>query len=212
MYVPSHFDESRTAILHELIRKHPMGILITHGKTGLDANHLPFEIDPEGQHGVLHAHVARNNPVWRDAVDDDEALVVFRAGDAYVSPQWFPSKHEFHKQVPTWNYIVVHAHGRLRIRDDERYVRGLVARLTREHEASQPVPWKMTDSPQDFIDSMLKAIVGIEVQITRLIGKWKLSQNKEPRDMRGAGNALIAKGENVIGKAMLEAARLKDAK
>lgn len=211
MYVPAHFDESRTEILHQLIRKHPMGILVTHAKAGLDANHLPFEIDArESSHGVLHAHVARNNPVWREVADNDDVLVIFRAGDAYVSPQWYPSKHEFHKQVPTWNYIVVHAHGRLRIRDDERYVRGVVARLTREHEASQPVPWKMTDSPQEFIDSLLMAIVGIEIEITRLTGKWKLSQNKEPRDIRGAGNALVAKGESFIGNAMLEAASLKE--
>ncbi|WP_234480271.1 FMN-binding negative transcriptional regulator [Erwinia sp. S38] len=129
--------------------------------------------------------------------------VVFRAGDAYISPQWFPSKHEFHKQVPSWNYQVVHAYGRVTIRDDERYVRGLVARLTRIHEAFQADPWKMTDGPRDYINAMLKAIVGIEIEITRLTGKSKLSQNKENRDVEGAGNGLKERGAHLIGDAML---------
>ncbi len=210
MYLPAHFEESRTELLHDLIVRHPLGVLVTHGNGGLDANHLPFALDSAaGAHGVLHAHVARNNPVWQEIVDGDEVLVVFRGGDAYVSPQWYPSKHETHRQVPTWNYRVVHAHGRARIRDDERYVRGLVARLTRAHEAPQPVPWKMGDAPRDFIDSMLKAIVGIEIEVTRLVGKFKLSQNKELRDIEGAGNALKAKGEDPIGDAMLAAAAAK---
>ena len=210
MYVPAHFDESRIELVHESIARHPLGMLVTHGKGGLDANHLPFELDPAtGTHGVLHAHVARNNPVWQDIADGDEVLVVFRAGGAYVSPQWYPSKHETHEQVPTWNYMVVHAHGRVTIRDDERYVRGLVARLTRVHEASQEVPWRMSDAPRDYIDSMLKAIVGLEIEITRLVGKFKLSQNKEIRDIEGAGNALKAKGQDLIGDAMLAAAAAK---
>ena len=210
MYVPAHFEEARAEVLHDLMAKHPMGILLTHGKSGLDANHLPFELHPaEGSQGVLRAHVARNNPVWRDVADGDDVLVVFSAADAYVSPQWYPSKHEFHKQVPTWNYMVAHAHGRLTVRDDERYVRGVVARLTRIHEASQPVPWKMTDGPKEYIDMMLEAIVGLEIEITRLVGKFKLSQNKEARDMRSAGEALKARGSHLLGNAMLEAAEAK---
>lgn len=204
VYVPAHFEESRTEMLHDLITAHPLGILFTNGKNGLDANHLPFELNrSQGKKGGLHCHVARNNPIWRDISDGDEALIVFRAGDAYISPQWYPSKHELHKQVPTWNYRVVHAYGRIAIRDDERYVRGLVARLTRAHEAAQPTPWKMTDAPREYIDTMLKAIVGIEIEITRLIGKSKLGQNKEARDIAGAGNALKARGETVISAAML---------
>ena len=134
---------------------------------------------------------------------------MFGGGDAYISPNWYPSKHEFHKQVPTWNYRVVHAHGRIAIRDDERYVRGVVARLTRTHEASQPKPWKMTDSAPDYIDAMLKAIVGIEIEITRLIGKFKLSQNRAVPDIEGAGAALERQGDSEIGGAMLAAAALK---
>jgi transcriptional regulator len=212
MYIPAHFDESRTEVVHQLIQQHPFGMLVTHGKSGLDANHIPFELDPQqGKMGVLNAHVARANPVWQDVSNGDEVLVVFRAADAYVSPNWYPSKHEFHKQVPTWNYMVAHAYGRISIRDDERFVRGVVARLTRTHEASQPAPWKMTDSAKEDIDKMLKAIVGLEIEITRLAGKSKLSQNKEVRDIRGAGEALKAQGDRVLGDAMLACADAKSA-
>ena len=210
MYVPAHFDESRTEVLHTLIAQNPFGSLVTHGKNGLDANHIPFLLLPEeGKLGVLHAHVARANPVWQDVANGDEVLVIFRAGDAYISPTWYPSKHEAHKQVPTWNYRVAHAHGRIIVRDDERFVRGVVARLTRTHEAAQPVPWKMSDAPADYTDSLLKMIVGIEIEITRLEGKLKLGQNRETRDARGAGEALKANGQHVIGDAMLAALAAK---
>jgi transcriptional regulator len=204
MYVPAHFNEPSLETLHARIAQHPFGTLITHGKSGLDANHLPFELDTEGGGlGVLRAHVARANPVWQDIADGDEVLVVFHAGDAYISPSWYPSKHESHKQVPTWNYVVVHAHGRVTVRDDERYVRGVVGRLTRTHEAAQPQPWKMADAPKDYLDAMLKSIVGLQIDITRLTGKNKLSQNKEARDIRGAGEALNARENFKIGNAML---------
>ena len=210
MYIPAHFNEPDPKVLHAQIAQHPFGTLITHGKSGLDANHLPFELAAgEGELGVLRAHVARANGVWQDIANDDEVLVVFRAGDAYISPNWYPSKHEFHKQVPTWNYIVVHAYGRVTVRDDERYVRGVVGRLTRTHEASQPQPWKMADAPKDYIDTMLKSIVGLQIEITRLVGKSKLGQNKETRDIRGAGEALKSLENFQIGEAMLARAAEK---
>lgn len=210
MYLPAHFAESEISALHALIDRYPFGILLTHGKQGLDANHIPFELQPvEGKPGLLYAHVARANPVWQDVADGDEVLVVFSAGDAYISPNWYPSKHEFHKQVPTWNYKVAHVHGRITIHDDKDYVRAVVARLTRIHEASQSAPWRMSDSPKEFIDSMLAGIVGIEVEITRLVGKSKLSQNKEVRDILGAGQALKALGHHAIGEAMLACAERK---
>ena len=206
MYVPSHFEELRLEVLHELMRANPLGVLITHGAQGLDANHLPFELDATvGKHGVLRAHVARNNPVWQSIVNGDEVLVVFRSQDAYISPNWYPSKHESHKQVPTWNYQVVHAHGRITLHDDEPYVRGLVARLTRIHEAAEPKPWKMGDAPPDYINAMLKSIVGLEVDITRLVGKFKLSQNREVRDRVSAGQTLLSQGNGALGQAMLDA-------
>lgn len=210
MYVPADFNEPDPDALRELIVQHPFGSLITQGKNGLDANHLPFELLPDdGGLGELHAHVARANPVWRDVADGDEVLVIFRAGDAYISPNWYPSKHAAHRQVPTWNYVVVHAHGRITVRDDEKFVRGVVARLTRTHEASQPVPWKMGDAPKDYIDTMVQSIVGLRIEITRLVGKRKLGQNKAEADIRGAGEALVADGNLAIGEAMLAAADAK---
>jgi transcriptional regulator len=203
MYVPPHFEESCPERLHALIAEHPLGILVTHGASGLDANHLPFEVETrEGSLAALHTHVARANPIWRDLASGDEVLVVFRGPDAYISPNWYPSKHEHHRQVPTWNYLVVHARGRVTVRDDERYLRGLVGRLTKRHEASQPRPWRMADSSPEFIERMLASIVGLEIAITGLVGKSKLSQNKEWRDVLGAAEALEAQGDGTIAEAM----------
>jgi transcriptional regulator len=206
MYEPTHFQETRPEELHRLIAAFPFGILVVNGPNGLDANHIPFEYDAaEGSQGHLIAHVARANPVWKEAKDGDEVLVIFRAADAYISPNWYPSKPETHKHVPTWNYQVVHVHGRLHIRDDERFVRGVVARLTRTHElrTGAEKPWKMTDSAPEFIDQMLANIVGIEVEVTRMTGKRKLGQNREDRDRIGAAQALAQRGETVISSAML---------
>lgn len=207
MYLPAHFEEKRPEVLHALMREHPLGQLVTHGPDGLDANPLPFELDTTaGPHGLLRAHVARANPVWQQAADT-EVLVIFQAADGYISPNGYPSKPEHHRHVPTWNYARVHAHGVLRVRDDERFLRGLVARLTREHEArsQQTRPWKMGDAPSDYIDSMLKMIVGIEIDITRLVGKFKLGQNRETRDRLGAADALAARGQTALAEAMRQA-------
>lgn len=203
MYIPADFEVTQIDEMHQLMRNAPLGILFTHGISGLDANHLPFELHADNtKFGILHAHVSRNNSVWQDLKNGDEVLVVFRAGDAYISPQWYPSKQEHHRQVPTWNYRVVHASGRVTIRDDERYVRGVVARLTRTHEATQLEPWKMSDAPKDYLEPMLKAIVGIEIEITQLQGKSKLSQNKEHRDILGVADALTKTGQVEIADAM----------
>ena len=210
MYLPSHFEEKRTGVLHALMREHPLGQLVTHGPDGLDANPLPFELDTTaGPHGLLRAHVARANPVWQQAADT-EVLVMFQAADGYISPNWYPSKPEHHRHVPTWNYARVHAHGVLRVRDDERFLRGLVARLTREHEArsQQARPWKMGDAPADYIDSMLKMIVGIEIEVTRLVGKFKLGQNRELRDRLGAADGLAVRGQTALAQAMRDAGPL----
>ena len=207
MYVPPHFAESGRDALYDLIERNALGVLITNGRSGLDANHIPFELDrSKGENGTLRCHIARNNPVWQDIATGDEVLVVFRAADAYISPNWYPSKAKHHKQVPTWNYIVAHAHGRVAIHNDEAFVRRNVARLTRTHEAGQPVPWKMGDAPKDFIGTMVKAVVGLEIGIDRLVGKAKLSQNKDQDDILNAGKALVTQGDGHIGEAMLQAA------
>lgn len=208
MYVPPHFDEPDRDALFDLMEAAPLGILVTGGAPGLDANHIPFEIDRKaGVQGVLRCHVARANPVWRELANDDEVLVIFRAGEAYISPQWYPSKQDHHRQVPSWNYQVVHAHGRVTVHDDAAWVRRNVARLTARHEKSQPVPWKMGDAPRDYLDAMVASIMGLEIRVERLVGKRKLSQNKEPRDIRSAGEALVEAGRPTIGEAMLAIGR-----
>lgn len=204
MYLPSHFEETRLDVLHHVIEQFPFGLLVTHFPHGLEANHLPFYLAPgEGELGTLHAHVARNNPVWQALAAGAEVLVVFRAGDAYITPTSYPSKAHDHRQVPTWNYRVVHAHGRAIVRDDARYVRAVVAKLTHRHEASQATPWKMSDAPRDYLDAMTAAIVGLEIPIQRLEGKFKLGQNRTAQDREGAGQALVAAGDGLIGPAML---------
>ncbi len=206
MYLPSHFTETRPAELQRLLREHPLGALVFNGPHGLDANHVPFDYDPQGGTlGRLSAHVARANPLWQEVSSGSEVLVIFRGAQGYISPSWYPGKPETHRYVPTWNYEVVHAHGRLAIRDDEKYVRGVIARLTRAHEAGEPEPWRMADSPRDYIDAMVAAIVGLEIEVTRLVGKFKLGQNRETRDIDGAINALESRGSEALATAMARA-------
>ncbi len=210
MYVPPWFSETRSERLHALLSAHPLGTLVTHGSEGLDANHIPFEFEPGfGTGGRLIGHVARASPLWSEAGENGsghrQVLVVFQGPEAYVSPNWYPSKHETHRQVPTWNYQVVHVHGELVFHDDEKFVRGVVARLTRTHEgqAGSDKPWRMTDSAPDFIDGMLKNIVGIEIVVKTIVGKFKLSQNREARDKTNAAQELIRRGA-VVGQSMLD--------
>jgi transcriptional regulator len=206
MYIPPAFAVHDPETLHRIIREHPLGTLVTHGDEGLDADHLPFEFDAAaGPLGTLAAHVARANTLWQRCPTGTPVLVVFRGDEGYISPSWYPSKHEAHRQVPTWNYEVVHARGILTIRDDERFVRGLVARLTRRHEAGEPRPWKMSDAPADYIDGLLRQIVGLEITITSLVGKSKLGQNKPARDRLGAAEALDERGRAALAHAMRDA-------
>ncbi len=189
--------------MHRIMGEHPLGVLVTSSTSGLDANHIPFEFDPSaGKMGVLMGHVARANPLWQQCLQGADVMVIFRGDETYISPNWYPSKHETHRQVPTWNYEVVHVFGRLTVREDEKFMRGVVARLTRTHEAQEPKPWKMGDSAPDYIDGILKAIVGIEIAIERFEGKSKLSQNRETRDLQGAVNKLREQGKTTIAQAM----------
>lgn len=203
MYIPAHFLETRPAALHRIICEHPLGMLITHENAGLDADHIPFEFDAgAGEHGALIAHVARANTLWQRCPTGTPVMVVFRGAEAYISPNWYPSKHETHRQVPTWNYEVVHAHGTITVHDDERFVRRVVAQLTRRHEAKESKPWKMGDSEPELINQMLRNIVGIEIAITSLVGKVKLSQNREIRDRLSAADTLDERGHNAMAQAM----------
>jgi transcriptional regulator len=203
MYVPSQFEENRPEVLHHLIGEHPLGMLVTLDPDGLNANHIPFEFDPEpAPYGVLRAHVARSNPVWRTFSADVEALVVFQGAQAYISPAWYATKQQDGKVVPTYNYMVVHAYGAMRVIDDPVWVRGLVERLTDRHEAGRASPWKVADAPRDYIDKLLSAIVGIEIPISKLVGKWKVSQNQPQANRDGVVNGLSEIGDdNATGMA-----------
>ena len=193
MYTPSTFREERLDVLHGLIDSHPLGALVRHGADGLCADHLPFEIaapTPEAPFGILRAHVARANPLWRVAGGSDDALVIFQGPHAYITPAWYAEKQRSGKEVPTFNYAVVHAHGPLRAIDDAAWLLGLVERLTARHEADQAAPWKVDDAPAGYIDKLLKAIVGIEIPLMRLEGKWKLGQNRSIQDQASMAHGL----------------------
>lgn len=190
MYSPAHFTETRPEVLHALITSHPLGTLVTLTSSGLDANHIPFELHPTpapaAPHGTLRAHVARANPVWRDPLPTHDALVIFQGPQTYITPTWYEdTKPATGKVVPTWNYCVVHAHGPMRVIDDRDWLRAQLESLVRRHESAQPTPWHISDAPADFIEKQLAAIVGIEIPITRLVGKWKVSQNRPAADRAG---------------------------
>jgi transcriptional regulator len=196
MYLPRHFEETDRARLHAAIRAHPLGTLIVLTPEGLCANHVPFVVHPElGANGTLRGHVARANTVWRDFAPDVQALAVFHGPQAYVSPSWYATKRESAKVVPTWNYIAVHAHGPLRAVEDRAWLRSQIERLTSEHEQA-PQPWRVDDAPADYVEHLLGAIVGLELAIERLVGKWKLSQNRPARDREGVAAGLIAEGSD----------------
>lgn len=184
MYTPGHFDETRLDVLHALIARHPLGTLVTQGAAGLSADHIPFEIaaaTAEAPFGVLRAHVARANPLWRA---EGDALAVFQGASGYISPSLYEDKPLTGKVVPTWNYAVVHAHGPLRAIEDPAWILALLERLTVQHETARAAPWSVKDAPPEFIDKLLGAIVGIEIPVRRLEGKWKMSQNRSASDRR----------------------------
>ncbi|HET7662141.1 MAG TPA: FMN-binding negative transcriptional regulator [Rhodanobacteraceae bacterium] len=188
MYLPKAFKETRLDALHGLIRACPFATVVTRTAAGLDANHLPFELVD----GVLHGHVARGNDLA--TLDGAEVLVVFRDPQGYISPNWYPTKHETGREVPTWNYAVVHVHGHLKVIEDAAWMRALLERLTDRHETSEPQPWKVADAPEDHIEKSLRAIVGLEIGIERIEGKFKLSQNHPERNRLGVIAGLRRRG------------------
>lgn len=191
MYLPRHFEVTDVAALHGLITAHPFGTLVTTGATGLLANHVPFELDPSpGPLGTLRCHVARANPVWKECAAGSGTLVIFQGPSAYISPSWYPTKRETGEVVPTWNYAVVHGRGPFNVIEDRAWLRGLVERLTDRHEAGRAAPWQVGDAPAPFIDQLLGAIVGIEIPLQALTGKWKLGQNRPAADQAGVAAGL----------------------
>ncbi len=193
MYAPKHFEETRIDVMHALIEQHALGTLVTMGPDGLGADHIPFEIappTPDAPFGILRCHVARANKLWQQ--EGQEAMVVFQGASAYVTPSWYEEKSASGKVVPTYNYAVVHAHGTLRKIEDPAWLLGLLERLTTSHEAPRAMPWKVGDAPREFIDTLLGAIVGIEIPVRRMQGKWKASQNRPLQDRLNIAEGMAA--------------------
>jgi len=186
MYSPTHFQENRPEVLHELMREHPLACLVAHTAQGLQANHVPLMFEPRARSpGALQGHIARANSLWRELKDGAEVLALFQGASHYISPNWYPTKAEHGKVVPTWNYAIVHARGRIAWIHDASWLREFVSKLTDSQERQQKTPWQLTDAPPKYVDQMLGAIVGFEITITELVGKWKLSQNRSAADRAG---------------------------
>jgi transcriptional regulator len=195
MYIPKHFEETRVEVLHALVRENPLGALVSHGPEGLVADHVPFLVDAApGPFGTLRAHVARNNPAWRNLQSNPEALVIFRGPAGYISPSYYPTKRNDGRVVPTWNYVAVHASGRARVIEDRGWLLALVTELTTRHESGRAAPWKVTDAPEEYVQQMLGAIVGVEIPIAKLVGKVKASQNRVEADRWGVIEGLRSEG------------------
>ena len=195
MYCPTAFRQNDRTELHALIQSFPFALLASAGAEGVQASHLPLLLEPdEGEFGTLYGHFARANPHWHE-LQGGEALAVFSGPDAYISPGWYPSKAEHGKAVPTWNYIAVHARGPVVLIEEPERLLQIVSRLSDQHEARQPRPWSVDDAPREYLDSMLRAIVGFAMPIRRLDGKWKLGQNRPAADQAGVRAALSASSE-----------------
>ncbi len=195
MYQPPHFREDDSSVQHALIRAHPLGLLVTVGPSGLEANHVPFMLNPQA--GLLQGHLARPNPQWQGFDSAIEALVVFQGPEAYISPSWYAVKAETGKVVPTWNYAVVQVHGRLRVIEDHDWLRAQIEDLTRSQEDRREHGWQVSDAPAAYIDAQIRGIVGVEIAITRIEGKWKVSQNRPERDRAGVVAGLREHGDEI---------------
>ena len=191
MYLPTHFQQENIDELFELIEKNPLASLIVTHDSEIEANHIPLELDRAfGENGILRGHIAKMNPLFELLENAQSAYVIFHADQNYISPNWYEGKQEHHRVVPTWNYRVVHVKGQIRKVKDDRYLRGILARLTRTHEATQPIPWKMGDAPKNFIEEQLEKIVAIEIEIESIVGKFKVNQNRSKQDVENVAKAL----------------------
>lgn len=200
MYLPSHFEENRPEVLIQYIEKTAFGSLMTSVDGEIEANHLPFLYD-SNEHMML-AHIAKENPLYALLKQPQDVLIVFQVDHAYVSPNWYAGKLEHHKTVPTWNYVVIHVKGVAHIIEDQKKLRGILAKLTRQHESNQPVPWKMTDAPADFIAEEMSQIVGIQIEIKHMVGKFKLSQNRSSQDAKNVAEAFLSQGRTELNALM----------
>jgi transcriptional regulator len=206
MYQPPHHREDRLDVQHAFIRAHPFGTLVTMSAGRLVANSIPFVLEDASPYGILKGHVARANTQWRESDPQPEALVIFQGADRYITPTWYPTKREHGKVVPTWNYEMVHAWGSLRAIEDRDWLARQVRALTNQHEAARSEPWAVTDAPPTYIEAQLRGIVGIEIPVTRIEGKWKVSQNRPEADRAGVVEGLRASGdgESLVMAALVE--------
>jgi transcriptional regulator len=201
MYEPPLHRQENLAAEQELIRQYPLGLMISHGPSGLLANAIPFLIDAEAsKYGILRAHVARANPQWKDLQVAEEALVVFQGVDHYISPSWYETKRETGKVVPTWNYLIVQARGRPRVIEDAGWLRMQIEALTQKKESERAAPWAVSDAPDDFIAAQIRQIVGIEIEIADIRGKWKASQNRKAEDRAGVIAGLRADSDEAAAE------------
>jgi len=206
MYIPRANQEDRIPVLHKLIEDQPFASLITMGSSGLFASHIPMVLEQNGAIGQLRGHISRANTQWRDYTPSVEALAIFSGPQHYITPNWYPEKQETGKVVPTWNYVVVHAYGYLRIIEDADWLMAHLQTLTGIHEAESPIPWKIGDAPADYIASQIRGIVGLEMNIERLEGKWKVSQNRSEQDRSGVARGLaeLNTAESLAMKPLVE--------
>ena len=213
MYQPKHFEETRTAVLQALVASQPLCTLVTLSDAGLVADQIPLLLRPsEGPMGTLVGHVARANPLWHETRMETAVLAIFQGPQHYISPSWYPTKQEHGKVVPTWNYVVVQARGVLRIHDDPAWVRAQASQITGQQERSSTKPWAVDDAPREYTDSMLKAIVGISIEVTQWAGKWKVSQNQPGVNRAGVVQALgMLPDDSAAAMATLVAAHAPDA-
>jgi len=193
MYAPTHFQQDRPEVLQQFMERYPLAGLVGTSAKGILANHVPLIYEAtHGTPGTLRGHIARANSMWRELTDGAEVLAIFQGASHYISPSWYPSKPEHGKVVPTWNYTVVHARGRITWVRDAAWLRNFVGTLTDRHERDSASPWQVSDAQADYIEQMLSAIVGLEIAIDSLSGKWKLSQNRSAADRAGVVSALAA--------------------
>jgi len=213
MYIPTANSETRLPVLHQMMAEHPLAAVVTLGTGGLIATHMPLVLEDDGsEFGLLKGHVSRANPQWRDLTPGIDALAIFAGPQHYISPNWYPGKLEDGKEVPTWNYVVVHAYGPLRIIEDSAWMLAHLNSLVNTREAEFPAPWKVSDAPADFIAGQMKGIVGFEIPIRKLEGKWKVSQNRNDADRQGAIQGLTELGRPdscVMADLIAEAVRPK---
>ena len=207
MYQPDHFRVDDVAEMHALMRARPLATLVSAGELGLYGTHLPTVLKDEGPFGTIECHLARGNQHWNDLAKGGEALMIFQGPEAYVTPNWYPSKAVHRKVVPTWNYAVVHAYGRPAVMDDPAWLRRHVSELSAQQEAGSAQPWAVTDAPERYVDVMLRGIVGFRFQIARLEGKWKMSQNREMPDRAGVVQGLSARRQGDDGEVAALVAR-----